>query len=261
MNPLRQLQEDAVTYLLGNPAMAVVGYASFRKQAIDSAFREALAGWDVRVEGKIGVNCLVLMPSCYCDYPEVPGVQLRIELIIRTFEDPKVNNTGLSAEDVALANLQWFGDGLLIAGLTEIFPDKKGPALKPNYDFPGFLVYDTVLTGELPQDYVGRTPQPVITDDNAGNVTINCADPNALVYYALGGVMPHPGDQSGTGNTIVYNGPFQVPSGTVLRVLAYNQNLLPSFVDLVTININPPSIQDVSGQNIEDVAGNPFLQT
>ena len=95
-----------------------------------------------------------------------------MELTIRTFEDPKINNTNLSAEDVALANLRWFGDGLVIAGLLAIYPSTSGPALKPNYDYPGFLVYDTVLRGQLPQDFPGRTPQPIITNDNSGNVTL-----------------------------------------------------------------------------------------
>src|SRR5437868_1689961 len=100
MNPLQQLQEDAVAYLLGNPATAVVGYDNFRKQAIESVVKDTLAGWAVRVPGKIGVNCLVLMPSFFSEDPNVPGVQGSVELIIRTFEDPKVNNTNLSAEDV-----------------------------------------------------------------------------------------------------------------------------------------------------------------
>src|SRR5438270_13162200 len=100
MNPLQQLQEDAVAYLLGNPATAVVGYDSFRKQAVESAVKDALAGWTVRVAGRIGVNCLVLMPSFFAEDPNVPGVQGSVEMVVRTFEDPKVNNTGLSAEDV-----------------------------------------------------------------------------------------------------------------------------------------------------------------
>jgi len=231
MNPLQQLQEDAVAYLLGNPFTAAVGYDSFRKQAIDSAIKEALAGWSVRVPGKTGVNCLVLMPSFFAQDVNVPGVQGSIELIIRTFEDPKVNNTDLSAEDVALANLKWFGDGLLIEGLISIFPDKKGPALKPNYDYPGFLVYDTVLTAYLPQDYQGRTTAPVVTDDNAGNVTITCPDPAAQIYFSVDEKMPTPGDPAR-----LYSAPFPVPPGTVIRCLAWNPDLLPSDVDQVTVN-------------------------
>lgn len=236
MNPLQQLQEDAVAYLLGNPATSVIGYESFRQQAIDSALKQAIAGWTVRVPGKAGVYCLVLMPTFFAQDPNVPGVQGLVELTIRTFEDPKVNNTGLSAEDVALANLAWFGDGLVIAGLLAIYPSTNGPALKPNYDFPGFLAYDTVLQGKLPQDFPGRTIQPTIADDNAGNVTLACADSAATIYYTLDHTMPQPGDTSGSGSTKVYSGSFNVPSGTVIRCLGWNPTILPSDVDQATIN-------------------------
>lgn len=236
MNPLQQLQEDAVSYLLGNPATAVVGYESFRRQAIDGAVKQALAGWNVRVPGKIGVYCLVLMPSFFVEDPNVPGVQGSVELIIRTFEDPKINNTNLTAEDVALANLHWFGDGLIIAGLLAIYPSTEGPVLKPNYDYAGFLVYDTVLRGQLPQDFPGRTAQPIIADDNAGNVTLACSDGGAGIYYTLDGSMPQPGDTSGSGPTQIYSTPFAVATGTVVRCLAWNPAILPSDVDRATIN-------------------------
>ena len=234
MNPLQQLQEDAVNYLLGNPATAAVGYESFRQQAIDGAVKQALAGWSVRVPGKTGVYCLVLMPGFFVEDPDVPGVQGSVELAIRTLEDPKINNTNLTAEDVALANLRWFGDGLVIAGLLAIYPSTRGPALKPNYDYPGFLVYDTVLRGQLPQDYPGRTAQPTI-GDNAGNVTLACSDGAAGIYYTLDGSMPQPGDTSGTGATKVYSAPFAVASGTVVRCLAWNPAFLHSDVNRANI--------------------------
>jgi hypothetical protein len=235
MNPLQQLQEDAVAYLLGNPATDAVPYQTFRQQAIDSAVKQALAGWTVRKKDEknvalIGVACLVLMPSLFSQDVNVPGVQGSIELIIRTFEDPKVNNTGLSAEDVAMQNLKWFGDGLMIEGLTSVFPDKKGPALKPNYDYPGFLVYDTTLTGYLPQDYGGRTVMADVAEDT-GTVTLSCTDAAAQIYFTVDGKMPTPGLAAQ-----LYSAPFEVPPGTVIRVVAWNPDLLPSDVDQATIN-------------------------
>jgi hypothetical protein len=236
MNPLHQLQQDAVTYLLGNPATASVGYESFRQQAIDGAVKQALAGWSVRVPGKTGIYCLVLMPSFFVENPNVPGVQGSVELTIRTFEDPKINNTGLTAEDVALANLRWFGDGLVIAGLLAIYPGTKGPALKPNYDYPGFLVYDTVLRGQLPQDYLGRTAAPTISNDSMGNVTLADTDGAATIFYTTDGSMPQPGDASGAAATKVYSAPFLAPNGTNIRALAWNPSILPSDVEQASIN-------------------------
>jgi hypothetical protein len=235
MNPLQQLQEDAVNYLLGNPATASVGYESFRRQAIDGAVKQAIACWSVRVPGKTGVYCLVLMPSFFVEDPNVPGVQGSVELTIRTFEDPKINNTGLTAEDVALANLHWFGDGLVIAGLLAIYPNARGLALKPNYDYHGFLVYDTILRGQLPQDFPGRTPQPTISND-AGSVTLACSDGTAGIYYTVDGSMPQPGDTSSTGSTLVYTVPFTVANGTTVRCVAWNAAILPSDVGQTTIS-------------------------
>ena len=225
-----------MNYLLGNPATLAVGYESFRQQAIDGAVRQALAGWSVRVPGKSGVYCLVLMPGFFVEDPDVPGVQGAVELTLRTFEDPKINNTNLTAEDVALANLRWFGEGLVIAGLLAIYPSTRGAALKPNYDYPGFLVYDTVLRGQLPQDYPGRTAQPSIAGDNAGNVTLASGDGAAGIFYTLDGSMPQPGDTSGAGATQVYAAPFTVASGTVVRCLAWNAAILPSDVNQAAIN-------------------------
>ena len=235
MNPLQQLQEDAVNYLLGNPATAAVGYESFRQQAIDSAVKRALAGWSVRVPGQTGVYCLVLMPSFFVEDPNVPGVQGSVELTIRTFEDPKINNTNLTAEDVALANLHWFGDGLVIAGLLAIYPNTRGPAMKPNYNYPGFLVYDTVLRGQLPQDFPGRTAAPIVSSDGSGNVTLACADGAAGIFYTLDGSMPQPGDTTAEGATKVYTAPFTVATATVVRALAWNPTILPSDVEQETI--------------------------
>jgi hypothetical protein len=48
--------------------------------------------------------------------------------------------------------------------------------------------------------------------------------------------MPQPGDQSGSSSTQLYGAPFNVPTGTVIRCLAWNPTILPSDVDQATIN-------------------------
>jgi len=88
----------------------------------------------------------------------------------------------------------------------------------------------------LPQDYLGRTPQSIISNDSDGNVTLSCSDGAAGIYYTLDGSMPQPGDASGTGSTKVYAAPFTVVSGTVVRCLAWNTAILPSDVDQATIH-------------------------
>jgi hypothetical protein len=229
-DPLRRLQEDAVNFLLGNPATVAVPYASFRRQVITAKATEAQAAWRVRQTGLVGLACLVLMPCARLRYPNLPGPQFEIELTIRTFEDPKVNNTGLSAESVAVANYRWL-DGLLVEDLTELYGDEKDNAVRPNYDYPGFLVYDSVLKGALPQDFIGRTPPPAIQDDDHGHVTLTCADPAAAIYYSTNGSLPTPGaPPDGNAATNRYTVPFAVQSGAIVRALAWNPALCPSHV-------------------------------
>lgn len=88
----------------------------------------------------------------------------------------------------------------------------------------------------MPQNFPGRTTLPTIADDNAGNVALACSDGAVGIFYTLDGTMPQPGDTTGTGSTKLYSAPFNVPSGTVIRCLAWNPTILPSDVDQATIN-------------------------
>lgn len=239
VNPLEQLQTDATAYLQGNPATGMVPFNSYRKMTIESAQDEALAAWKIRVPGKVGLACLVMMPTLRVVTPNVPGPQYDVALLIRTFHDPKVNNTGMSAEDVALANLRWL-DGKIFEGLTNLVGDTRGEALAPNYSFPGMLVYDTTLSGPLPMDLQGMTAQPDIQDDDAGNVTLSCIDGAARIYFSLDNACPMPpanASEAAQSSTQLYTGPFAVPNGTLVRCLAWNPALLPSHVAQGTVNI------------------------
>lgn len=243
MNPLQQLQADVTALLLGNPAMAAVPYTSFRKEAIQSMADEAAAAWKVRSPGQLGVACLVLMPSLRVITPNVPGPQYNISITIRTFHDPKVNTTGLSCEDVAMANIAWL-DGEIFEGLTQLNGDPQGDALKANYGYPGFLVYDSTLVGPLPQQMPGRTFPPDILEDGGGHITLPCADPSAVVYYTLDGslpippygVTPAPGGTGYTGPIHVYGGAFTAAAGLTLRAVAWNPALMPSHAAQGTIS-------------------------
>jgi len=228
MNPLEQLQEDVNALCLGNPDTALVPFSIFRKQVIQSAQDQAAAAWKIRVPGKVGLACMTLMPSLRVVTPNVPGPQYDISIIVRTFHDPRVNNIGLTAEDVGSMNLRWL-DGKLIEGLTQLHGDSGGDALKPNYEFPGMLVYDTTLTGPLPQDISATTLAPSI-NEAGGLVTLSCADGAATIYYTIDGTMPMPPANQGELTSVaVYNAPFATPPvGTVVRFLAWNRTKLPS---------------------------------
>jgi hypothetical protein len=234
MDALAQFQADTLNLLLGNPATAMVPYTSFKREVMASVADEAAAAWRVRQAGKVGIACLVLMPSARVKDPNVPGPQFMAELIVRTFEDPKINNTGLTAEGVAIANYKWL-DALLIEDLTETFADDGDEAVRANYSYPGYLVYDSVLRGWLPQDYLGRTTAPSITEAG-GHVTLSCPDAGSVMYYTTDGSAPTPGAPTdGNPSTVTYHAPFAAVPGQVVRAVAWVNTVLPSHVAKGTI--------------------------
>lgn len=244
-DPLTRLQEDVLALLLANPATAVVPYAAFRKQVIEMKSEEDLAAWNVRVDGKVGLFCQILMPSLRVVTPNVPGPQYDVQLIVRTFCDPKVNNTGLNCESVAMANLKWL-DGMVINPLTSLTGDTHGDALSPNYEYAGFLVYDSTLTGPFPQDYGGRTASATLEDNGVGGLRLNCPDAGAVIYYTTEGSAPVrdevaeaaklAADPMYVSSVNIYAGDFVVESGSLLRWMAWNPVLMPSEISAAQID-------------------------
>jgi hypothetical protein len=221
-------QEAVTALLMGNPTTRVVPFTAYRKLLIESVQDEALAAWKVRVPGKVGIACLVMMPSLRIVSPEVPGPQYEIVVTIRALCDPRANNTGLTAEGVGMANLRWL-DGHLFTGITELHGDSKGEALKPCYDYPGLLAYDSVVSGPLPQDYLGRCGAPTIAADGAGMVTLSGVAAGTAVYYTVDGTEPMPPANAGEATSArVYQGAFLAGDGATIKALAWNQVNLPS---------------------------------
>jgi len=207
----------------------MIPFTSYRREVMQSMQDEALAAWKSRVPGKVGVSCLVMMPSLRVVTPNVPGPQYDLSIVIRCLHDPRVNNTGLSAEDVAMLNLRWL-DGQILGGQTQLHGDDRSQALKPNYSYKGLLVYDSVLVGPMPQDISGRTFDPTITGST--QITISCADGAAAIYYTTDGSCPMPPANQGEATTVqVYSGPFDLPvSGLTVSAIAWDPGKLPSNV-------------------------------
>ena len=80
------------------------------------------------------------------------------------------------------------------------------------------------------------------------DLTLSCADPNALLYYTTDGSKP---DNSSN----LYTGPFNISSTSVVKAVAYSTNSLvpPSFIDYHTFFINDTHtipILSVSGDSV-----------
>ena len=80
------------------------------------------------------------------------------------------------------------------------------------------------------------------------DLTLSCADPNAIMYYTTDGSKP---DNSAN----LYTGPFNISSTSVIKAIAYSTNGLvpPSFIDYHTFFINDTHtvpILSVSGDSV-----------
>lgn len=231
MNDAEQLQDDLTTWLLGNPKTAMIPFSVYKKGDIASITEEDFAGWAQR-EGAdpsiIGAACLVLPPKLRIKSKNMPGPQFTLTLDVRTYVDPAVNNTGLSALDIATANAAWCHDTLINRYQRLICAED---AITP-FVAPGFDSYDTHFEMQMPQDYLGQTAQPTISISETGLVTLACADNQALIYYRIGGI-PQPGLAAHK-----YTAPFQAQAGELIRLTALNLSLMPSVILTAAVELN-----------------------
>jgi hypothetical protein len=227
MNQIDQLslqQQDLCNLLLSDPALAAVPVSTFKAMLISAVAAEATDIWTDRSGlGKKGCAIQVRMPALRVMAPNVPGPQYQVEYTVRVFEDPVENNTGLTAESIALEIFQWL-DGAMLSGNATIIADNRGPALRPVYDYHDRFCYDVVFVAQSPQDSRDRTVTPTLADDGHGTLALNCADPNARIYYSINAALPV------IGVAAPYAAPFTVRTGDVVRFFAFTPGLLPSFI-------------------------------
>jgi hypothetical protein len=226
MNQIDQLslqQQDLCNLLLSDPALAVVPVSTFKAMLISAVATEATDIWTDRSGlGKKGCAIQVRMPALRVVTPNVPGPQYQVEYTVRVFEDPVENNTGLTAESIALEIFQWL-DGAMLSGNATIIADDRGPALRPVYDYHDRFCYDVVFVAQSPQDSRDRTVTPAITL-GGGSASLVCSDANARIYYSINAALPV------IGVAAPYTAPFTVHAGDIVRFFAYTTGLLPSFI-------------------------------
>ncbi len=221
MNPITQLQQFMVNYLLGDPALNNYPINKYKDQVVADLAAEATTVWTERVPGKRGLAIQVRMPAIRAKTPNLPGPQEQIELTIKVFEDPLNNNTGETCESVGDHLLQVV-DGWPYYN-SMLAPDQRGPALKPNYDLPDRFTYDVIFVAELPRDQTARVVAPVVVDNNNGTFTLTCADGLATIYYTVDGTFPI------AGTSPIYAAPVPFSSPTTVITFATRPAYFPSF--------------------------------
>jgi hypothetical protein len=183
--------------------------------------------------GKAGLCATVLMPLLHTEKQELPGPYLHLQCIIRVQENVMVNmgvnGTQIACEDAAIAVAQilhlWTPGGT--AGILRAAPN----TITPNPAFEGKVTYDVLIESELDLACLPKTVQPFISD-NAGTISIACADGSAATYYTIDGSMPWPGNATYPSTAALYNSPFPAPaSGTLIRASSFTPGKLGSDID------------------------------
>lgn len=244
-DPLAQVQTDTLNLLLGNPALGWTFIYTYKDFVVKAVADQNLSVWkDVSGGlGKHGTAIEVRMPAIIPQYPNVPGPQQLLELTVRVMEDGAQNNTGVTCESLAWEIQAWL-DGQSIeafgVGGLVLYPKPSGNSINPVYEYPDRFAYDVVMIAQWPQDARVRCPQPLITDDGAGQVTLNDTSGIAQVYYTLDGslpIIPVPG-KAAVAPCQFYQAPFAVGEGTQITWLAWRAGALPSFIGRAIIHLN-----------------------
>lgn len=248
---LEQLQECCRGTLAAVPAIEEASVISRLKGNIQSQLAEAL--------NSLGMSIVVLPPVPVSANGALASLIFdKVRVQIHCVTIPLTNKTGLTALEAAelvlqsLHQIQFHVSGascLLVPDSTPIDPvddAKKGD----------FVICNLITNGSLGPDHIARTPRPVIAyDTETEEVTITCADGDALIYYTDDGSFPYPDNDTATlyNQPVTHNGvivthedsvvrrgvAFDADSSTEIRAIAIHPDQLPS--NLKSITLSTPS--------------------
>lgn len=232
MIDLVKLQEDWTHKLLSEPALARINIMQLRKMVISSQVDFKLLTKAPR-NGRLGCGAVVEMPTFSVPSQPAPGPQGAFELTVLVAEMPTLNTnatTGTlqSAEEVAMTILE-IGHRFFVRDTAEFVAAKQ--AMEPAEFEAGHVAYRVRFAFLHAPTPAARVAVPEIAE-TAGLVTLTCSTAEADMFYTTDDTFPGSSNPTATR----YAGPFQVDSGTVLRVAAYRDGFTGSDVDRATIN-------------------------
>lgn len=231
MSKLVQLQDDIFAKLLSEPLLAQINIVQERKQTLENE-TDATLIWTTLRNGRKGCGVLVEMPGISVKSPNLPGPEHFYSVNLVVMEEPTTNfgpQTGTlqDAESIAERVLQC----LCHVTIEDVGSLYAAPtAIRPTNEFPGVLAYRVALQMRSLIDPTGKTPLPAIAEA-AGTITLSPDAADDQIYYTVDDSFPG----SGNATARVYDAPFTVDVGTVVRYAAYRANLFGSDVGRVTV--------------------------
>jgi hypothetical protein len=235
MDLLLQLQQDVCDKLNSEAAFAYLAVGTLRRHVILSEVERRVAHLTGK-NGRKGCGLTVRMPSIRGIQPDVTPAQGEVLVAVDVVENPEINfnagGTQVTAEEAARAAraaLHQFA----IEGKILLYQEEKAmePLAGLEKEYPGCLGYRVLLRGRMSEAGAGKCALPEIAAP-AQTVSLSTTDEGAVIYYTTDGSFPG----SGNAAALVYEGPFAVASGTVVRWASYLAGFYGSDAGEATIN-------------------------
>lgn len=221
-----QAQKDLTQILLGAQVLQTVNVVNYRamRQRHEISARTILNGRGTG--GPAGLGVIVMMPEVKSDSPNVQGPVLDWVFPIVVVEHPDINftpdvGTLIDAETCSqyvMQLLQHHADDL--QGTYRVTQKPMTPDHFWMDLLKGCVAYRLTVELVKAKMIALQRVNPVAITFNAGQCTL-ASNNAAIIKYTLDGSSPSE-DLAGNTSSIIYNGPFLVQTGNVIRAAGYN---------------------------------------
>lgn len=227
VNELQSIQFDVGNYLRSDNYFVDVPVYILRDEQIQTRLDMALAGKETK-GGKAGVAVLVMMPTADCSKPNAAGPALGASITCLTLENPEINmlegvGTKKPCEEVAMNVAQRIHHLELVGVCGCLFAAKD--CVTPTRDYLPRIGYETKFSALLPLTKLPRVALPRLTQNGLA-VTLTPITEGSVMFYTLDETFPGAGNAA----ALLYNAPFAVSAGAVVRWAAFKAGWIGSVV-------------------------------
>ena len=242
MIDLIQIQNDVFGLLMSAPQLQTVNIVPERTFVIAQDIKRD-AVWQTVRNGKSGCGILIEEPEVVSDSPNVSGPPQSVHLSFVCCQNGDAAFGSLGSGLFAAQVEQFVIDALHlqnIGGLGSL--QVKGNFSSPARDFPGINARRMRVSMTPFNVAQTRRTEPVIAAISNGLCALTCATGGAAIYYTVDGSFPSnaavaidplsvtataPNGVPVNANSSLYNTPFGITSGQLLRAAAYAPAMNP----------------------------------